>query len=264
MAERDGEVERRPRDPDLRALLQPDDARALYGPGASDDERRAAAARLRDAAAARLRDAARMRPAAAELVAADAEGGESLDAQPTEAADPDALSGPPDPQRSPWWRRAAVLVPTAALLAVLAVAGGYALGSARQEPGLSAAGRPTPSALPTVLYLDDRDGEVLHLEYRKPGDPRSVQARLPEMLVGWSMATACLSRNSRPRTVPTETVLLLDGAGRQLDSWSVPCDSAERRYFAIPAPAHPTTAQLIVAFDDRTVSAAWATIDPNR
>src|SRR4051794_20973945 len=132
MAERDGEVERRRRDPDLRALLQPDDARALYGPGASDDERRAAAARLRDAAAARLRDAAaaglrdaaRMRPAAAELVAADAEVGESLDAQPTEAADPDALSGPPDPQRSPWWRRAAVLVPTAALLAVLAVAGG--------------------------------------------------------------------------------------------------------------------------------------------
>jgi len=150
------------------------------------------------------------------------------------------------------------------LVAAVALAGGYAIGAARQEPGRAAAGAPTPSTLPTVLYLDDRDGEIIHLEYRRPGDPRSVQARLPEMLAGWSMATACLSRTRRPRTVPTETVLLLDGAGRQLDSWTVPCDTAERRYFAIPAPARPTTVQLIVTFDDRAVSAAWATIDPNR
>src|SRR3954447_21612193 len=110
MAEGDDEGERTRPDPDVRALLQPDDARALYGPGASGDERRAAAARLRGAARRRL--------AAAELVAADAEHGAPPDAQPT---DPDPLSGPSNPPRSPWWRRAAVLVPAAALLAVVAV-----------------------------------------------------------------------------------------------------------------------------------------------
>src|SRR4051812_23892752 len=93
MAEGDDEVERTRPDPDVRALLQPDDARALYGPGASDDGRRAAAARLRGAARRRL--------AAAELVAADAEHGDPPDAQPTEVADPDPLSGPSNPPALP-------------------------------------------------------------------------------------------------------------------------------------------------------------------
>jgi hypothetical protein len=253
MGDRD-EVERDLRDDGVREILQPDDRRALYGPGVSDDERRAVAARLQDAAPQRVgADAPR---------GADDENADRPDAEarPRTAA-PQAAA---EARRRIGWRRAAVLVPAAAVVAILALALGYALGTARRPVAPGAADRPTPTALPTVLYLDDRDGEVLHLEYRRRGDPRSVQARLPEMLAGWSMATACLARNSRPRTVPTQTVLLLDGAGRQLGSWTVPCDTAERRYFAIAAPAHPTTVQLLLVLDDSDVRAGWATIDPNR
>jgi hypothetical protein len=115
-----------------------------------------------------------------------------------------------------------------------------------------------------VLYFDDRDGQVARVAYVRPGDRRSRAVRLPEMLSGWTLSAACLSRTARPRAVPTQTVLLLDAKDRQLGAWTLPCDTVERRYFAIPAPARPATVRLVLVLNEAVVRQGWVTIDPYR
>jgi hypothetical protein len=238
------------------ARLPAEHARVLYGP--------AAEAADRERVLAEVERAAREHAAAERAGAATGRGSSpDIESAPRPESREELDEGAASSSRAVWHKpRAAQVTSAIALVAVLALAGGYALGSSRSVPRPAASA--TSSPLPTVLYFDDRDGEVIHLAVAHPGDTRSSTVTLPEMVRGWSLATACLSRDSTPRTVPKTTAVLLDGAGRQLGSWTVPCDTAERRYFAIPAPARPTRVQLLLVLDDRDVSAAWATIDPNR
>lgn len=235
------------------ARLTTDHARVLYGPGTD--------VRDRERVLAEVARAARERAAAARG-AGETASGPSADIEPEPNAPHEPAPAVPATGSARHRLRTALVGSAVALVAVLGLASGYALGSSRSAPRPAAS--PTSAPLPTVLYFDDRDGEVIHLAYTHPGDARSSTVTLPEMAQGWSLAAACLSRDSTPRTLPKVTAVLLDGAGRQLGSWTIPCDTAERRYFAIAAPARPTAVQLLLVLDDRTVSAAWATIDPNR
>lgn len=162
------------------------------------------------------------------------------------------------PARSPRRRRWRWAVTGAAGVALLTA--GYAVGATRPTPSRAA---PAPTPLPTVLFYDDRDGQVARLAL---GDGqsrrRSVAIRLPAMLRGWSVSMACLSRDPRPRAVPTQTVLLLDGRDRQIGHWRIPCDTVERRFVAMAAPAVPLEARLVLVLDDAAVRAGWVTMDP--
>ena len=150
----------------------------------------------------------------------------------------------------------------AGAVALALLAGAYFAGAA--QPAASRAA-PSPTALPTVLFYDDRDGQGARLAVGGGwSGRRCVEVNLRGMLRGWSVSMACLSRSARPRVVPTQTVLLLDDLGQQIGLWRVPCDTVERRFVALNAPARPASVRLVLVVDEASVRAGWVSMDPTR